>query len=172
MGIQRVLLWVAAATYIVLPAAAVDIAGCAANPSARQLDYWLGEWSVGSPGSPAKGHSRVSLSLDKCLLTESWGSDTSDHKGENALAYSTEEKTWYGLFADNEGRVHALKGDVTPGSAELRGPGRDADGGAILKRVRIVRVDANDVEQIWEKSLDGGGSWTAEFRMEYARKRP
>ena len=144
--------------------------GLRRNPAARELDYWLGDWAVASPGSLDKGHSRVYASLDKCLVVESWGSDTTDHKGENVLAYSAEDQTWYGLFVDNRGRVHALS-DVTPGSAEFRGP-CDADGKAILKRVRVVRVNADSVEQIWEKSLDSGASWATEFRMGYSRKRP
>jgi hypothetical protein len=62
------------------------------------------------------------------------GSDTSGHKGENALVFNFEDKAWYGLFVDNHGRVHALKGAVTPGFATLEGPGRDAAGKAILRK--------------------------------------
>src|SRR5579863_39805 len=77
---------------------------CASNPEARQLDFWLGDWSVGTKQAPNTGHSQVSLALDKCLVTESWGSDTSNHQGENAIAYSPDDKTWHGLFVDNRGR--------------------------------------------------------------------
>ena len=144
---------------------------CAANSEARQLDYWLGDWSVGTPEAPNTGHSKVSISLDKCLLTESWGSDTSNHQGENALAYNPEDKTWYGLFVDNRGRVHALKGVVTAGSAEFQGPSRDANGKVVLNKVKVVRVKHDSVEQIWQKSSDNGASWTTDVQMQYLRKR-
>ena len=62
---------------------------------------------------------------------------------------------------------------ATAGSAAaLQGPALDENGEPILKRVRIVRAAADKVEQIWEKSLDNGATWVAEFRMEYARTRP
>jgi hypothetical protein len=151
--------------------AAAAATACSANPEARRLDYWLGDWSVAPPGAPAQGHSRVHLSLDKCLLIESWGSDASDHQGENALAYNSEDHKWYGLFVDNRGRVHAMHGVVAQNLAEFQGPALDGDGTAILKRVRLTREDGK-VEQIWEKSLDKGTTWVTEYTMEYSRKRP
>jgi hypothetical protein len=155
-----------------LPAlAADDAAPCTANSDARQLDYWLGEWSVASPGMAGKGQSNVHLSLDQCMMVESWGSDTSDHRGENSFAYNSEDKAWYGLFVDNHGRVHSMKGNVTPGYAEFVGPARDDNGKAILKKVKVVRQNADAVEQVWERSVDNGASWTTDFKMEYAHKK-
>ena len=152
--------------------AAADPAPCGVSSDAQQLDYWLGNWTVGSPGSPNQGHSNVSLSLDKCLIVERWGSDTTNHQGENYLAYTSEDKTWHGLFVDNRGRVHVFEGTVTPGSAEFHGPSRDANGKTVLNRVKVVRVTVDHVEQRWDKSSDNGVSWTTELRMEYSRKRP
>jgi hypothetical protein len=145
---------------------------CAANLEARQLDYWLGEWSVGTAGAPNTGHSKVSISLDKCLFNERWGSDTTSHAGENALAYSSEDSTWYALFVDNQGRVHALKGAVKSGLAEFEGPGSNEKGQKILTKVKVVRVSQDNVEQIWQKSSDGGATWNTDVRMQYSRKRP
>ena len=175
MDIKRVPLFVLAGLFSVVAAVpaltAADASPCVASADARQLDYWLGDWSVASPGMAGKGHSTVHLSLDKCLLTESWGSDTSNHDGENTLAYNPEDKSWYGLFVDNHGRVHMMKGSVTPGAAELAGPALDGNGEAVMKKVRIVRVNADTVEQIWEKSVDKGASWTTDFKMVYVRKK-
>lgn len=141
---------------------------CAANSAARQLDYWLGDWSVDS----GRGRSDVHLSLDKCELVETWASNTTDHRGENTIAYNSEDKTWYGLFVDNHGRAHMLSGRVSDGSAEFQGPGRDENGTAVLKRVRVVRINPQTVDQIWEKSADNGANWTTDFKMEYLRKAP
>jgi hypothetical protein len=33
-------------------------------------------------------------------------------------------------------------------------------------------VNADKVEQIWEKSADNGATWAMEFKMEYLRKKP
>jgi hypothetical protein len=152
----------------VAAAAAPGAPSCAENPAARQLDFWLGDWSVDS----GRGRSKVHLALDKCELLESWASTTSDHSGENTLAFDPDNNAWYGLFVDNRGRVHSFRGSVSSGAAELQGPGRDENGALVLKRVRVVRINDATVDQIWEKSTDQGESWTLEFKMEYIRKNP
>ena len=144
-------------------------AGCAANPESRQLDYWLGSWTISAPGSSGGATSSVSLALDKCLVVEKWDGGRG-HTGQNIFGYSPDDKSWYGMFADNEGRVHVFTdGKVAAGSAEFRGMSRGPNGEAVLNRVRIVRQAPNKVEQIWEKSTDNGTSWNAVFRGEYSR---
>ena len=131
---------------------------CSTNTDARQLDYWLGHWNLGGGAS-----STVSLSLDECVVTEHW--DT--HKGlrgENVFAYDPDDKRWHGLYVDNQGRVHVLEGTVASGVAQFEGPSP-----GVLNRVRITRVNADAVEQTWEKSLDNGATWKLEFRGSYAR---
>ena len=44
------------------PLAASAADSCAANSANRQLDYWLGNWRIGSRGSPGNAHSTVTLS--------------------------------------------------------------------------------------------------------------
>lgn len=144
---------------------------CSSNVEARQLDYWLGSWTVAYPGDSGHGSSRVHLSLDKCLLVESWDSGTG-LKGENTFAYDPEEKAWHGLYADNHGRVHVFEGTVKPGYAEFAGPGHGPQGEKVLNRVKVVRVSLNKVEQTWEKSADNGATWKLEFRGDYSRQSP
>jgi hypothetical protein len=150
---------------------AADGTPCSANSESRQLDFWLGNWRVTYPGAPGSSSSRVYTELDQCLLIESWDGGKG-HRGENMFAYSADDKGWRGMFADNQGRVHALEGKAAAGSAEFFGPSRDANGKAVLNRIRIVRVSADTVEQSWEKSADNGATWTMEFRGQYSRKNP
>jgi hypothetical protein len=144
---------------------------CSANPASRQLDFWLGAWTVTYPGMPATSSSNVHLSLDKCLVVESWLGGKS-HQGENMFAYSADDKSWHGMFADNEGRVHVFEGKVASGSAEFIGRSRGPNGEEVLNRIKIVRVNADSVKQTWEKSKDNGATWTMEFQGDYTRKQP
>lgn len=147
-------------------------ATCAANSENRQLDFWLGQWKVGAPGSSGNAHSTVTLSLDKCLVVENWDGGRG-HYGQNTFAYSADDNKWYGMFTDNEGRVHIFTaGKVASGTAEFEGPSRGSNGEAILNRVKVVRVSSDRVEQTWEKSTDNGTTWNTVFRGEYARKNP
>jgi len=172
MGVQRCvsrLLLAFGCAFSCLYASASDgLAACASNPVMHKLDYWLGEWSVDS----GRGRSDVHLSLDSCEIVEAWSSKTTDHRGENTIAYNSEEKTWYALFVDNRGRAHMFSGTVDDGSAQFEGPSRDENGKAVLKRVRVVRENPQTVDQIWEKSNDKGATWEPDFKMEYVRKTP
>jgi hypothetical protein len=151
--------------------AAAPSGPCSASPESRQLDFWLGDWTVTYPGMPGSAASQVSLALDKCLLTETWDGGKG-HSGKNMFAYSSDDKGWHGMFADNQGRVHVFEGKAAQGSAEFTGPSRGPDGQTVLNKIKVVRVTANKVEQSWEKSRDNGATWTMEFHGEYSRNKP
>lgn len=145
---------------------------CSTNSEIRQLDYWLGTWTVTPSGGTDASTARVSLSLDRCLFTENWDNGKG-HAGKDMFAYSPDDKNWHGMFADNEGRVHLFDhGKVAAGSAEFQGPSRGPQGEAVLNRVKLVRLSLNKLEQTWEKSTDNGATWSTIFRGEYARKTP
>jgi hypothetical protein len=145
-----------------------DSNACSTNAASRQLDFWLGQWSVTYPGAPSASSSSVSLQLGKCVIMENWSGKT--HEGMNVFAYSADDKQWHGLFADNEGRVHVFEGKVADGAAEFVGPSQDANGKTELNRIQVKRLSKDRVEQTWEKSADNGTSWTTVFRGEYSRK--
>ncbi len=151
--------------------AADEPEACSATSESRQLDFWLGDWTVtNSNGSGSASSSHVSLALDKCLFVENWNGGKG-HSGETLLAYSPEDRSWYGMFADNEGRVHVfVDGKVASGSAEFHGSSRGPDGEAVLNRVKVVRVTPNKLEQTWEKSTDNGVTWKTVFSGQYSRK--
>ena len=145
---------------------------CATNSENRQLDYWLGNWKVGAEGSSGNAHSTVSLLLDKCLVVENWDGGRS-HSGQNIFGYSADDKSWYGMFADNEGRVHVFtSGKIASGTAEFEGTSRGPNGESVLNRVKVIRLNSNKVEQTWEKSTDNGAIWKVVFRGEYSRANP
>jgi len=151
-------------------AAAAD--SCAANAENRQLDYWLGNWRIGAEGSSGNARSTVTLSLDKCLVVETWDGGRG-HRGQNFFGYSADDKSWYGMFADNEGRVHVFtSGKVESGTAEFDGKSLGPNGESVLNRVKVVQLNPNKVEQIWEKSTDHGVTWSRAFRGEYSRTNP
>lgn len=144
---------------------------CSTNPESRALDFWLGDWNIAGPGSSPTAKSSVTAVLDKCIIVESWDGGRG-HIGENWFGYNADDKSWHGMFADNQGRVHVfVNGKVGSGSAEFFGPSQGTDGETIVNRVRIVRIGPDRVEQIWQKSSDHGATWTTEFRGEYSRKK-
>jgi len=144
---------------------------CATSPESRQLDFWLGDWTISAPGASPSATSTVSLSLDSCVITENWDGGKGQ-RGENIFAYSYGDQGWRGLFVDNEGRAHAfVNGKISAGTAEFLGPNRGPKGEEVLNRIRVVRLSADKVEQTWDKSTDKGATWSPIFRLEYSRKK-
>lgn len=142
---------------------------CASNTAARQLDFWLGNWNIVTPGAPGNSTSNVHLALDKCLIVEDWNNGQG-HSGVNMFGYSPEDKSWHGMFANNDGHVHVFPdGKVSAGSAEFHGPSRGPNGETVMNRIRITRVAADKVRQIWEKSTDNGANWRTVFEGDYSR---
>jgi|SRR6185437_2623677 len=149
-----------------------DSAACAVNPENRALDFWLGDWSVAAPGSAPNATSAVTLEQDRCVVVERWDGGRG-HTGENLFAYSADDRGWRGMFTDNKGRVHVFSGmNVAHGAVEFTGPSSDEQRGNVLNRVTIRRISDTQVEQNWEKSSDGGKTWTSEFRGMYTRRQP
>jgi hypothetical protein len=143
---------------------------CAANPESRRLDFWLGEWTIAGPDGKPNGTSRVHLALDKCMVVESWSAGPG-HQGENMFAFSQDDHSWHGMFADNEGRVHVfVDGKVTGGATVFSGPSLGPNGETVLNRISIARAGANRVTQLWQKSADNGITWSIEFRGVYSRR--
>lgn len=150
--------------------AAPDAESCATNRQSRQLDFWLGNWTVTYPGASTASSSKVRLELNKCVLVENWNGGK-DHQGINVFAYSADDQRWHGMFADNEGRVHVFEGKVDEGTAEFQGPGVGPNGEKDLNRIRITRQGPDRVRQTWEKSKDNGSKWVTVFQGEYTRSK-
>jgi len=145
---------------------------CATSSAGRQLDFWLGDWSITAPGSSGSSTSKVYLTLDKCLLVERSDGERG-HSGENVFAYSADDKGWRGMFADNMGRVHVFsEGHVASGVAEFDGTNLGPNGETVLDKVRVIRIAPNKVAQTWQKSTDNGATWMTVFRGEYTRANP
>jgi len=150
--------------------AAQGAGSCPADSEVRQLDYWLGNWTMKGEGGPT--NSKVTLALDKCMFIEHW-ENGKGHVTEKMFAYSPEDKNWGGMFADNEGRVHIfLAGKVSSGAAEFHGPSRGPNGETVLHKLRVVRTSPDRLEETWEKSLDNGANWILVYRAEYLRTQP
>lgn len=150
--------------------AAPDAVSCATDPAHRALDFWLGDWTIAAPGAPADANSAVSTGLGECVVVEHWSGEV-NHTGENIFGYSADDQSWHGFFADSKGHLHVfLNGTVASGVAQFTGPNRGPDGETVLNRITIRRIDADHVEQMWEKSSDGGKTWSRQFLLQYTRK--
>ncbi len=120
-----------------------------------------------SPGGNA-GTSRVHAALGHCVVIEEWANGSLE--GENVFAFDAPRGVWRGFVANSAGGLHVLEGTVADGEARFDADVSTGSSGTVRRRVRIVRSSPDRVEQVWEKSDDGGNHWVTEYRGEYSRR--
>ena len=122
----------------------------------RQLDFWIGSWTVAAHESEL-GRSVVRSDLNGCLIQEDFETGRG-YRSRSYLYFDFVVERWFRTFADNLGTVielsGGLEGDALIMTGEDIGPGGQVRG----VRVTLAPDGAGGVRQIWEdRSGDGSG---------------
>ena len=134
-------------------------------PEHRQFDFWVGDWDVLDPTGKKLGTNSITLTLNKCVVHESWtGTGMS---GNSYNIYFAPEKRWHQTWVDSQGSLLELNGRFEDGKMVLSGEGPAATGGRAKHRITWSKLEGGRLRQIWESSGDGGASWTVAFDGTY-----
>ena len=147
------------------------------KPAFRQFDFWIGEWEAfGKKGNKA-GDSKISVILDSCVILEEWTSTGAQqglvYSGKSFNSYNAATKQWQQTWTDNTGNTtEFLRGEGTDGKIiyyadKVIGP----DGKTFMRRLTFTKLSDDKVRQFGEISTDSGATWTAEYDLEYRRKK-
>jgi len=127
----------------------------------RQFDFWLGEWEVTANGKAAGTNSIHSI-LGGCVLMEEWQSSGGQFSGKSFNRYDPDSKKWEQIWVDSSGGILKLTGEYKNGQMILQGAQGTGEE-AVIDRITWTNNDDGTVRQLWEKSKDGGVSWTTAF---------
>lgn len=133
--------------------------------SARDFDFWVGDWDVFGPQGRQVGRNTISLLFDGGALAEHWRGD-GDVEGRSLNAYDQPSGRWHQTWVDSTGGLLLLDGGLADGSMVLSGtaPGR----GGAPERQRITWTpEDTGVRQHWESSPDDGATWQTAFDGHY-----
>jgi hypothetical protein len=144
---------------------------CIYSNSARQFDFWLGEWEVFNLQGQKVGTSVIQQVADGCGLLENWAGALGG-AGKSINFFDTTTGKWHqywigadavplrysGTFSDN-----AMRFTTDPST------GKDA---STIGRLTFFRLDENTVRQFSEQSTDNGKTWTTEYDFKYVRRKP
>ena len=128
------------------------------------LDFWVGDWVVTS-GEHIAGTNHVESTLDGCAITEHYVG-VRDAPGGSISMYDATAKQWKQRYVTARGRLSDYTGGVLPdGSVQLIA----AINGA---RVRMTYTHLPDgtVRQRFERSTDGGKTWSPPNDLIYTRR--
>ena len=154
------------------PAAAEEPAPCRASPTARALDFWLGNWRVVGPDGQHYGDNRIEAALDGCAVLEHW-TNAAGGQGISLFAYNGLADSWLQLWVTGdtarpggykEKRLIARGAD---GSVRFQGVIEPGDGIRYLDRTTLTPLADGRVRQVIERSMDGGQTWDVGFDAFY-----
>ncbi len=136
------------------------------NPE-NQFDFWLGEWHA-TWGEDGRGTNHVTRILDAKVVQEDF--QAPDLHGMSFSVYDHERQLWCQTWVDNNGTYLDFIGKFEDGKMILS---RDAIVRGEKCKQRMVWYDIED-EQFhwnWERSDDGGQTWSILWKIHYQRIR-
>lgn len=135
-------------------------------PEHRQFDFWVGAWTVSGPGGRAVGTNTITAIHDGCALREEW-SGFQGHAGSSLNFYDRATGRWHQTWIANDGEPLFLTGGL---DAERRMVLSSAEVDGRIERITWTAREDGTVNQLWERTADGGATWTTVFDGTYARK--
>jgi hypothetical protein len=139
---------------------------------ARQFDFWLGEWDCSwsdGDGHEGTATNTVYLDLDGQVIVESFDArPSSDYQGMSFSKYDPTLGRWRQTWVDSTGRYLDFTGGYENGVMDLRHYG-EHDGASAEFRALWHSIERNGLGWAWQRSLDGGETWTTLWAMEYVR---
>ena len=134
----------------------------------RQLDFWVGEWSVTVGGGPA-GTSRVTSEESGCVVHEHW-TGARGGTGQSFNFYNRQTGKWRQVWVASNGSSLDFSGTLVDGSLAYTGETKAPNGGRVLHKLTFTPNADGTVRQFWETSADEGATWKVSFDGRYTRK--
>jgi hypothetical protein len=146
------------------------------GPEWKQLDFWVGEWDASwpaSPGTPAgRGANRIEKILGGCAVSENFtAAGLAPLVGKSWSTFDARTKTWRQTWVDNQAGYFDFVGDFSHADEKMFA--MDAigrNGKAVTLRMVFFHVAADAFDWRWERSADGGKTWTVLWSIHYTRK--
>jgi hypothetical protein len=137
----------------------------------REFDFWIGEWTVRTPGNVPAGENGITREEQGCLLLERWrgvggGTGTSMNYFDPMAGQWVQN--WVG-----SGVVIDIRGGLEAGAMRLTGRVHYlANGETWPFRGTWTPLPDGRVRQFFEESRDDGATWVPWFDGYYTRKEP
>jgi len=150
---------------------------CAAE-EARQLDFWVGEWDLtwdggqgGTPeGETGHGTNTITKELGGCVIHERFES-ADGYVGESMSVYHQRVGAWRQTWVDNRGGYLLLDGGMDDEAMELcTAPFPNPQGQTQINRMTWRNVTDDALDWHWQRSTDGGETWTDQWVIHYTRR--
>lgn len=134
-------------------------------------DFWVGEWSAtwdNGNGTIGKGTNKIVKILDEKVIQENFA-DEAGFKGTSISVFNPTQKKWHQAWADNQGGYFDLEGEVIGDKKIFKTKIREVNDKKYTQRMIFYDIKPKSFTWDWEKSEDGGKTWTLQWRIQYTR---
>ena len=146
----------------------------------RDFDFWLGDWDVvlrvrKAPGKDewavSRGVNRISSLLGGCAVEERFTAEGPDQPwaGRSLSRWVESEKRWRQAWVNDSGSYIALTGGMQGKDMVLVGEPFERDGKRVQMRMVFTGIAASTIDWRWERTVNGGATWTPQMLIEYRR---
>lgn len=132
----------------------------------RAFDFWVGDWTVVGKQRPDRPATNRIQAIDGgCALLEQYRAP-GGYSGTSLSFFEASSGRWRQLWIDSQGRPLELVGGPVDGGMVLEDRSREG----VIDRVSWTKIEGGRVRQHWQRSQDGGESWTTVFDGTYTRR--
>ena len=140
------------------------------QPEFRQFDFWLGQWDL-SWKDGGLGSNVITPELDSCVIEESFEAlDGSGFRGNSVSTFDRKTGQWRQTWVDNQGGYLDFTGGMEDGRMILSRSFVDSTGSTVHQRMVWFNIEDSSLDWNWERSEDGGDTWTTLWAIHYERK--
>ncbi|REJ78813.1 MAG: DUF1579 domain-containing protein [Acidobacteria bacterium] len=139
----------------------------------NQFDFWVGNWDLewkSQQGAEQKGTNTISKILGGCVVREEFdGGKDLPLKGQSYSMFDPATGRWKQTWVDNQGSYLDFVGGREGDKMVLSRSFKDRSGNEISQRMVFLNIEKDSLDWIWERSSDGGKSWTEVWKIRYVR---
>lgn len=141
------------------------------DPAMRQFDFWVGTWSL-TWGENGTGTNTVRRILGGCVIEESFEGQMPDglYRGRSLSVYDPDADRWRQTWVDDRGGYLDFVGAYKDSTMILRRTTTNENGATVHQRMVWYNIEENSLDWNWEKSDDGGETWTTRWAIHYERE--
>jgi hypothetical protein len=136
------------------------------------FDFWVGQWDLtwqNADGTFGKGTNHIEKTLDGKVIQENFR-DVTGFKGTSISVFNPQRQMWHQAWADNNGGFFNFIGDADGEKRIFKTQPRDINGSIVVLRMVFYDIKPDSLTWDWERSNDGGKTWTLNWRINYIRK--
>lgn len=140
------------------------------NPDAQQFDFWLGEWNL-TWGDNVKGKNSIRKILNGSVIEENFdGLPAIPLVGKSLSVFSAHYARWHQTWVDNQGSYLDFIGEWYADENRMILERDDYQGGRYVKQRMVwYNIEADSLDWNWERSEDGGITWSVQWQIHYER---